>query len=101
MLNMSYNAVMPKPVSPESRKDCQVGFRVTKAQKERLDLLVNRVIAQDKRVKAVEVYEELMSLRDPEFVTQEDRLFLLGRRPVLKPQPAKKRIKDEEPASSA
>jgi hypothetical protein len=79
MLDVLYNAVMPKRVPNEERKDFQVGFRVNRAQRQRLDALVERIKSQNKRVEASEVYEELMSLKDPEFITDRDRVVLLGK----------------------
>jgi hypothetical protein len=44
-----------------------------------------RVQADNKRVDASEIYAELMSLKGREFITEEDRTFLMG----LPPAPAK------------
>lgn len=74
---MSYNAHMPKRVGGEKKTE-QIGFRITPSQKERLDKVIARIQAINRRVIATEIYEELMSLSPPEFVTESDRLFLLG-----------------------
>lgn len=76
MFNVLYNATMPKKKAPEERKDYQIGFRIKLAQHDRLEVLIARIKSIDKRVSDTEIYEELMSLREPEFITDKDRLFL-------------------------
>jgi hypothetical protein len=76
LLNMFYNGTMPKKVAEEIRKEFQIGFRITRLQRERLDAVIARIKAKDKRVKDTEIYEELMSIKEPEFITEKDRLWL-------------------------
>jgi len=83
MFDVFYNGYMPKRISAEEKKDFQIGFRITRLQRERLNLLVARVKLQDKRVEASEVYEELMSLKAAEFISAKDREFLSGRLKTL------------------
>jgi hypothetical protein len=63
----------------DEKKDAQIGFRITRTQKRRLDAVVQRVKSKDKRVEATEIYMELMGFIEPELITDEDRDFLCGR----------------------
>ena len=83
MFDVSYNVVMPKRTLDAEKKECQIGFRITRKQRERLDFLIARIKAEDKRVEASEIYEELMNLKESEFVTSQDREFLSGERESL------------------
>ncbi len=79
MFNVSYNEHMPRKSAEGEKKEFQVGFRIVHAQRQRLDALITRIKSEDKRVDSSEIYEELMSLREPEFVTDLDRKFLMGK----------------------
>lgn len=83
MFNVYYNNVMSMKSRP--KKEFTVGFRVTREQKERLSAVVARVKLINPRVEASEVYEELMSLKEREFIVDRDRNFLLGRINSLEP----------------
>lgn len=74
---------MPKRVPEAEKKEFQLGFRITRLQRERLAALISKIKSINRRVEASEIYEELMSLREPEFVTRDDREFLLGIRTSL------------------
>ena len=98
MLDMFYNGYMPKLKPDDEKKTFQIGFRINRLQRERLDFIVARVKSQDKRVEASEVYEELMSLKETEFISKEDREYLSGRLkalPELNQTPAGARAGDK------
>jgi hypothetical protein len=74
---------MPKRVEPGERKDCKIGFRTTHAKGQRLQAIIDRILSSNKRVDKTEIYEELMNLKEKEFISSEDRKFLLGLRETL------------------
>jgi len=76
LFNVSYNVAMPRKVPEGEKKEFQIGFRITHVQRERLDVIIARVKSCDKRVTDTEVYQELMSIKEPEFLTDKDRIFL-------------------------
>ena len=57
----------------DEKKDEQVGFRVTRANKRRLDAVVARIKRKDKRVEVTEIYTELMSLSPQDLIWDSDR----------------------------
>jgi hypothetical protein len=67
---------MPKKKTEEEIKGFQIGFRIMKIQRERLNIVIARIKSIDKRVTDTEIYQELMSIKEPEFVTNADRVFL-------------------------
>lgn len=83
MFDVSYNAPMGRKIAPEERRDFQVGFRTTHRNGQRLETLIARILSANRRVERTEIYEELMGLKQPELITQEDRQYLLGLRETL------------------
>lgn len=63
----------------EERKDVQIGFRITRTQKRRLDEVIAKIKSIDKRVDLTEIYTELMSLTPSEFAIDQYRDYLSGK----------------------